>query len=181
VSPASRSVAAELAGSADDIACTGGEGIDADLGWALAIVSRAFRLRAGESMADLPGGPRGFLVLTAVAQGPPRSQLALAQQLGVDKTVMTYLLDVLETAGVVTRRPDPADRRARQIAITAHGSGLLLEFGQRLAEAEHRLLASLSDAEGTVFRDLLGRVARSAQSDVGSCLTGDVPADGDCC
>jgi hypothetical protein len=38
----------------------------------------------------------------------------------------------------------------------------------------------LSDAEGTVFRDLLGRVARSAQSDVGGCLAGESTPGDDC-
>ena len=115
-------------------------------------------------MADLPGGLRGYLVLAAVAQGQPRSQLALAQQLAVDKTAMTYLLDELETAGLVTRRPDPADRRARQVAVTAKGSTVLEDFGRRLVEAEAKVLAPLSAAERKTLRELLGRVANSAQS-----------------
>jgi len=51
-------------------------------------------------------------VLVAAARGNARNQLALAQQLGVDRTVMTYLIDDLERAGYVERRPDPADRRS---------------------------------------------------------------------
>ena len=38
---------------------------------------------------------------------------------------MTYLLDDLEKAGLIERRPDPADRRARRIAATASGRRLL--------------------------------------------------------
>jgi DNA-binding MarR family transcriptional regulator len=34
---------------------------------------------------------------------------------------MTYLLDSLAEAGLVERRPDPADRRARRIVATARG------------------------------------------------------------
>jgi DNA-binding MarR family transcriptional regulator len=147
-----------------DTVCSGSDANEADLGWALAIVTRAFRLHSGSSLAELPGGPRGYLVLAAVAQGQPRSQLALAQQLGVDKTVMTYLLDELEGASLVTRRPDPADRRARQVAVTADGSAALKEFGRRLAEAEDRVLAPLDSSERKSLRDLLGRVAHSAQS-----------------
>jgi DNA-binding MarR family transcriptional regulator len=144
--------------------CSAANGTEADLGWALAIVSRAFRLTAGSSVADLPGGLRGYLVLAAVAQGRPRSQLALAQQLAVDKTAMTYLLDELETAELVTRRPDPADRRARQVAVTAKGSAQLEEFSRRLVDAEAKVLAPLTDAEQRILRELLGRVANSAQS-----------------
>jgi DNA-binding MarR family transcriptional regulator len=159
--------------SALDAVCAGAGGTEADLGWALAIVNRAFRQRAGASMIDVPGGPRGHLVLSTVAQGPPRSQLALAQQLGVDKTVMTYLLDELEAAGLLTRRPDPADRRARQVVITARGTRSLAKFGHRIGEAEDKLLAPLDAAERTVLRELLGRIARSTQLTGESCLADD--------
>jgi DNA-binding MarR family transcriptional regulator len=140
-----------------------------DLGWALNVVFRAFRQRASASLADLPGGPRGYLVLSSVAQDLPPSQLALAQQLAVDKTAMTYLLDDLEHAGLVERRPDPADRRQRQIVITANGRRALEESGERLAGAEQRLLSALTPEEARVFRLALDRVARSTQAPAGSC------------
>lgn len=164
MSQAKSSIAVAEQGSAGDFVCSGADGEEADLGWALAIVTRAFRLHAGTSLSELAGGPRGFLVLRSVAQGRPRSQLALAQLLGVDKTVMTYLLDELEGAGLVTRRPDPADRRARQVTITAAGTVALEEFGRRLDEAEEKVLAPLNAAERKTLRELLGRAANSAQS-----------------
>ena len=147
-----------------DTVCTASGGTEADLGWALSIVVRDFRLTAGASVADLPGGLRGYLVLNTVSQGRPRSQLALAQQLAVDKTAMTYLLDELENAGLVTRRPDPADRRARQVAITAEGTGALEEFARRLEAAEVKVLAPLTPAERKTLRELLGRVASAAKA-----------------
>ena len=155
---------------ADPSGCPGTAGLTgaadtrADLGWALSIVFREFRMSAGTSLAELPGGPRGFLVLNSVAQGLPRSQLALAQQLGVDKTVMTYLLDELEGAGLVTRRPDPADRRARHVAVTPKGARALADSARRLVDAEDKVLFALSAAERETLRDLLGRVATAAQS-----------------
>src|SRR5579875_4160574 len=86
---------------AESDACADGPG---DLGWGLAIVARVLRENAAAAVADLPGGPRGYLVLATVARGRARSQLALAQACGVDKTVMTYLLDDLERAGLLERR-----------------------------------------------------------------------------
>jgi DNA-binding transcriptional MocR family regulator len=59
--------------------------------------------------------------LDAAAHGAVGSQLALAQHLGIDRTVMTYLLDDLEAAGLIERRPDPADRRARRVVATQLG------------------------------------------------------------
>ncbi|WP_375502246.1 MarR family winged helix-turn-helix transcriptional regulator [uncultured Jatrophihabitans sp.] len=139
-------------------------GCNAELGWGLSATMRAFGQWASASVADLPGGPRGHLVLATIAQGRPPSQLALANALGVDRTVMTYLLDELETAGLVERRPDPADRRARQILITQRGSSALREYSARLREVEDRLLAPLDEREATAFRSMIERVARAAQT-----------------
>ena len=77
----------------------------------------------------MPGGPRGYQVLASAAVEGPRTQLALAQQLGLDRTVMTYLLDDLQKAGLVERRPDPADRRARRVVLTDAGRARLCDAG----------------------------------------------------
>jgi DNA-binding MarR family transcriptional regulator len=123
-----------------------------DLGWGLGTVFRAYVVAAHEAVADLPGGPRGYQVLSAATQGSVGSQLALAQHLGIDRTVMTYLLDDLETAGLIERRPDPADRRARRIVATDQGTELLTELDGRLRAAEAYLLAPLDQEARESFR-----------------------------
>jgi len=136
-----------------------------DLGWALGALSRSYAKAVSATFADVPGGPRGYQVLAAAAREEPGSQLALAQHLGVDRTVMTYLLDSLAEAGLVERRPDPADRRARRIAPTAPGRDLLGLLDRRLRAAEHEVLAGLeSEDERRVFRALLRQVATHASA-----------------
>jgi DNA-binding MarR family transcriptional regulator len=107
----------------------------------------------------VPGGPRGYLFLAAAGQGEPSSQLALAQHLGVDRTAMTYLLDDLEGAGLVERRPDPADRRARRVTVTEEGLDRLRAVKGDLRHVEDDLLAPLDDADRDVLRTLLRRLA----------------------
>ncbi len=143
------------------------DGLDRDFGWALGVVSRRYRELAMGAVAGLPAGPRGYHVLCAVSDGPPRSQLALARRLGIDKTVMTHLIDDLEQAGLVTRCPDPQDRRARQVVITASGAQALARAREQVADAEAHLLASLGADDCERLRDLAGRVARHAQASPG--------------
>jgi DNA-binding MarR family transcriptional regulator len=138
-----------------------------DLGWGLSMVSRAFTQLAASSVGLVPGGRRGYLVLATVARGAPRSQLALAQQLGVDKTAMTYLLDELEGAGLIERRPDPADRRVRQLLITDLGRTALHECTELLRNTEDTLLAPLDSTEVAAFAEMLDRIARAAQGIAG--------------
>lgn len=123
-----------------------------DLGWGLGTVFRAYVNAAHDAVADLPGGPRGYQILSAAALGAVDTQLALAQHLGIDRTVMTYLLDELETAGLIQRRPHPADRRARRIVATDQGADLLATLDGRLRAAEARLLAPLDAAARQTFR-----------------------------
>ena len=131
-----------------------------DLGWALGVVFRAYAKAASAAFADVPGGPRGYQVLAAAVRSRPGSQQELASHLGVDRTVMTYLLDDLERAGLIERRPDPADRRARRIAATGRGADLLGDLDDRLRTAEDGVLGGLA-AEGDrkAFRELLARLA----------------------
>jgi DNA-binding MarR family transcriptional regulator len=129
-----------------------GDALAAVLGWGLGTVFRAYVAAAHAAVADLPGGPRGYQVLSAAAHGTVGSQLALAQHLGVDRTVMTYLLDDLEAAGLIERRPDPADRRARRIVATRKGAKRLAALDHRLQTAEARLLAPLDTKARESFR-----------------------------
>ncbi|GAA3226532.1 hypothetical protein GCM10017691_16140 [Pseudonocardia petroleophila] len=133
--------------------------LESDLGWALGTVMRSYLRAVDEVVAEVPGGPRGYQVLAAAGRGEAGSQLALAQHLGVDRTVMTYLLDDLESAGLVERRPDPADRRARRIWITDDGGARLCALERALRSAEDAVLAPLADEERTVLRELLARIA----------------------
>jgi len=135
-----------------------------DLGWALGAVFRSYVKAATAVMADLPGGPRSYQALAAAARDQPGTQLALAARLGVDRTVMTYLIDALEEAKLVTREPDPADRRARRIAVTKRGATLLADLDQRLGQVEAHVLAALDPDERTTFRSLLQRVAAHAEA-----------------
>jgi hypothetical protein len=82
----------------------------------------------------------GAGVAPLVVRGDLHPQLALATYLGIDRTVMTYLIDELVTAGLVERRLNPADRRQRKIVATARGVSTLRDLRRQVREAEGRLL-----------------------------------------
>jgi DNA-binding MarR family transcriptional regulator len=135
-----------------------------ELGWGLAVVFRGYVKAADSITAGLPGGHRGYQVLSAAARDEPGSQAALAARLGIDRTVMTYLLDDMVKARLVERRQDPCDRRARLVVATDHGRTLLADLEMRLAHAEQHLLGGLPAADQAVFRALLARLAGHVNS-----------------
>nr|EJI95775.1 marR family protein [Rhodococcus sp. JVH1] len=93
-----------------------------------------------------------------VHRNPP-NQLALASHLGIDRTVMTYLLDTLVKAGLVERIPDPSDRRARKVVPTTKGEGCLADFEQRMAAVERQFLSGLSEREASELESTMHRLA----------------------
>lgn len=147
-----------------------GDGLEAELGWSLHRVMAAYRLTAVGAVADLPGGARGYQVLVAAEEGRPSSQLALAHRLAIDKTSMTYLVDDLEGAGLVTRRPDPADRRVKQVIATPTGRAALERSRGKLRTVEDQLIGALDAQEADQLRKLLVRVALSVDEAV-PCIT----------
>ena len=135
-----------------------------DLGWGLAVVFRAYVKAADAIAEDIPGGHRGYQVLSAAARDDPGSQAAMAQRLGIDRTVMTYLLDDLEAARLVERQADPAARRSRRVVATDHGREVLADLDGRFGRAEGHLLAGLGAGDQAQFRRLLREVATHANA-----------------
>ena len=160
-----RSEAGPGVGSGADTGGPCGGALRDDLGWALGVVFRAYVKAANTAFSELPGGPRGYQVLASAARGKPGSQLELANHLGVDRTVMTYLLDDLEKAGLIERHPDPQDRRARRIVATASGRERLGHLDRRMQAAELHVLAGLeSEEDRRTFRALLFQLAGHAHA-----------------
>ena len=147
-----------------------------DFGQALGTVLRRYLDSARDVVSNVPGGPRGYQVMSIVSADATCNQAGIAEFLGLDRTVMTYLVDDLEKAGLVERKPDPADRRARLVVLTAKGRKIYDAESSRIREVERAVLGSLSDADADVFRQLLVRVAVAGPV-VAPC---DVPGVADC-
>jgi DNA-binding MarR family transcriptional regulator len=136
-----------------------------DLGQALGAVLRTYLDGARDVVSGLPGGPRGYQVMSVASGDECSNQAAIAKMLGLDRTVMTYLVDDLEDAGLVERRPDPADRRARRVVLTAKGRRTLTSASARILDVERSTLGPLDDTEAAMFRDLLMKVVADAPLD----------------
>jgi DNA-binding MarR family transcriptional regulator len=132
---------------------------DPTLGWSIGVLFRSWQDGATRALAGLPHGARGFQILATVAHDEPPTQASLAAHLGIDRTVLTYVLDDLVEHGVLERTVDPTDRRVRRLAATASGRELLAELEQRVADAERDLLAGLSPGEQQQLRTSLYRAA----------------------
>ncbi len=71
---------------------------------------------------------------------------------------MTKRLDRLDEAGLVERRPDPADRRGTLVRLTRRGKTLIDKAVVTHSRNEERLLASLSPADRRALDGLLRKL-----------------------
>src|ERR1700710_2867278 len=85
----------------------------------------------------------GYVVLLALDQSPMRTQAALAEAIGADKTRIIPTLDDLQTRGHIERRPDPDDRRVRLLAITQRGRTVKDTVQAEIQRGEERWLGEL--------------------------------------
>ncbi|AQZ61944.1 MarR family transcriptional regulator [[Actinomadura] parvosata subsp. kistnae] len=93
----------------------------------------------------------GYVVLGALDNGTVRTQASLAEAVGADKTRIIDTLDKLQAAGLITREPDPRDRRARILAITGKGRTVRRAIRDRIQANENRLLERLPPADREGF------------------------------
>ncbi len=136
--------------------------MDGDFGRAIGALLRSYQERVSPILGDFPHGPRGYQILCEVVQADQPSQLALANRLGVDRTVMTYLIDDLESAGLVERQPNPDDRRQRRVVATPRGREAVAALCREVAAAEREVLGSLDEEENASFRNLLVKATGGA-------------------
>src|SRR4051794_14035135 len=100
----------------------------------------------------------GYSVLVALDQSPIRTQAALAEAIGADKTRIIPVLDELQQQGYIERHPDPDDRRVRLLAVTDAGREVKDAVQAEIQRGEERWLSVLSPAERAAFLRALERL-----------------------
>jgi DNA-binding MarR family transcriptional regulator len=102
----------------------------------------------------------GYVVLVALDRSSMRTQAALAEAIGADKTRIIRTLDELQGRGHIERHPDPEDRRVRLLAITDSGRVVMAAAQADIQKGEERWLGELGAEERRVFLKVLRRLTR---------------------
>jgi DNA-binding MarR family transcriptional regulator len=103
----------------------------------------------------------GYVVLLALDRSSMRTQAALAEAIGADKTRIIRTLDELQKRGHIDRQPDPDDRRVRLLAITDSGRAVKDAAQADIQRGEERWLGKLDGEERRVFLNALRRMTRA--------------------
>lgn len=117
-------------------------------------VSRAF----DDTLAEAGGSLPVWLVLISLKSRPLASQRELAEAVGIKGATLTHHLDTMESAGLVTRRRDPANRRLHLVELTPAGDALFLRLRDAATAFDRRLRAGLSEDDAGQLEALLTRL-----------------------
>jgi len=126
-----------------------GPAVDSELTWLLHRAAQRLRSATGEQAERHGIQLRDYIVLSALDKTPNLTQVELAKALGLDKTTLMSQLDRLERIGLVVRRSDPRDRRARIPEITEAGISLRAKVASASSRVEAAALNGFSQDRGS--------------------------------
>lgn len=124
----------------------------------------ALRPRLDETHARSGLQAESFDVLASLRRSGPPYQLSpteLFREMMLTSGAMTNRIDRLEEAGLVSRRPDPNDRRGRLVRLTQKGKAQIDTATPKHVANEERLLSSLSAREQLQLGELLRKLLLS--------------------
>lgn len=104
-----------------------------------------------------------FGILEALYHKGPLLLGDLQKKILVTSGGMTYLVDRLETKGLITRESFPGDKRARYAVLTAQGSALIRRIFPQHAKRLTRVLDALSPKEQRRLTELLRTLGKGAE------------------
>ncbi|WP_131737622.1 MarR family winged helix-turn-helix transcriptional regulator [Actinomadura roseirufa] len=133
----------------------GAHGQDHDVADLFLRAARRMRRHQSEKLAPLGLTPAQARALRVVVGGGPLRMVDLADRLGIVPRSVTTLVDALESAGLVTRAPDPANRRSLLVEATEEGRAVRERMAGMRREAVREVLAPLSAEQRESLRELL--------------------------
>jgi DNA-binding MarR family transcriptional regulator len=128
----------------------------------LAVHHRMFRLVNDEMTGCGLSMARTKVLMRLHEQGPTR-QSVLAAEFELSPHSITDIIDGLERLGMAERRPDPADRRAKLVAITGEGEASLAVARVTRDRLLKQIFGTLSDADRVTLLRLLDHLAVAAR------------------
>ena len=111
-----------------------------------------------------------YALETLVKQGPLRLQ-TLAQEMFLDKSTASRIVDSLERKGYVSRVEDVSDRRAVQLEPTAAGHQLYQTIRADLVAEEFAMIENMQPEVLDASLTLLRQLTRAAQARCGVAST----------
>jgi MarR family transcriptional regulator, temperature-dependent positive regulator of motility len=126
------------------------------------ISTHVFMTRTREAGFDLT--PVQFAALDAIRESPGIDQAGLAEAVAKDRATIGAVADRLEQKGLVSRKVNARDKRARILTLTDEGEALVAALKPLVEQLQADILPGLDETEYELFIELAAKAARTAGS-----------------
>lgn len=111
-------------------------------------LSRIYRKKVSRALTAFGiSDSQSIPVLHIARHGDGMRQNRLAEELGMEGPSLVRMLHQLCTSGLVERRDDSSDKRAKNLHLTESGQALATEVEKALNQIRRRLLKSVTDED----------------------------------
>ena len=128
------------------------------LGLHLTRVSRTVSRAFDDALTQAGGSLPVWVVLISLKSGQIASQRELAGAVGIQGATLSHHLNAMESAGLVTRRRDPRNRRLHLVELTPDGDALFARLREVAFAFDQRLRAGLTEHDADRLEALLDRL-----------------------
>lgn len=137
--------------------------IHAEIGRLITRLARIWRRESDQALSD-----HGLSYATAIPllvlsrQGENVRQGVLADELGIEGPSLVRLIDLLASEGLVERREDPTDRRAKTLHLTASGKAKAEDIDRILRRVRASVLKDIESEKLAITFETLQRIEQRA-------------------
>jgi len=128
------------------------------IGLHLTRVARTLSRAFDDALAAAGGSTPVWLILISLKTQQLANQRKLAEAIGIEGATLTHHLNAMEADGLVTRRPNPTNRRVHLVELTEAGEALFQRLRAAAVGFDRQLRAGLTDADVATLAQLLDRL-----------------------
>jgi len=129
-----------------------------ELAWEIGETYRSLRRYYDRRASALGVTTAQWRVLAWLGHSPGLKQVELAERLDVEPITAGRMVDRLEEAGFVERQPDPVDRRAWRLVLTAKAGPIIARLTDLAEEMSDEAFADFDIEELETMRTRLARM-----------------------
>ncbi|WP_299565556.1 MarR family transcriptional regulator [uncultured Sulfitobacter sp.] len=125
----------------------------------MATAARMWRRYLDLRFRDLDLSQARWNALFELSRNEEVTQVELAQCLGIEAATLVRLLDGLEGAGLIERRPSTKDRRAKTLHLTEAATPLIVRMKEISGASRAEILEGISRHDLRIATTVLNRIA----------------------
>jgi DNA-binding MarR family transcriptional regulator len=133
--------------------------MDKNMPYLLADSSRMLRRAFNERVRATGATSQQARLLLQLERTPGQNQSYYAERLEIEPITLCRMVDRMEEAGLIERRADPRDRRARLLRLTRRSRGEIDRIRAALAGLIETMLDGLDEDEQAQLASMLTRIS----------------------